>query len=167
LSCDCPRWAGIRDRPALDGATSLVHATCIALGESAAIFVGPSGAGKSDLALRCVMHPISLEGSVTSARLVADDQVTLERRGSSLWVRPPAAIAGKIEVRGLGIVDMPHVPEARLRLVVQLVGAGDIERLPEPSETNMLGLTLPVIQIAPLEASAPFKVLLALFRASR
>jgi HPr kinase/phosphorylase len=151
----------------LDGATSLVYATCIALGESAALFVGPSGAGKSDLALRCVMHPISLEGSVTSARLVADDQVTLERRGSSLWVRPPAAIAGKIEVRGVGIVDMPHVPEARLRLVVQLVGPGDIERLPEPSETNMLGLTLPAIRIAPLEASAPFKVLLALFRASR
>ena len=167
MSCDYPRWAGIRGRPALDGATSLVHATCIALEESAAVFVGPSGAGKSDLALRCVMQPIALEGRVTSARLVADDQVTLERRGSSIWVRPPAAIAGKIEVRGVGIVVMPHVPEARLRLVVQLVGPGDIERLPEPSETDMLGLTLPAIQIAALEASAPFKVLLALLGASQ
>jgi HPr kinase/phosphorylase len=151
----------------LDGATSLVHATCIALGESAAVFVGPSGAGKSDLALRCVMQSASLEGRMTSARLVADDQVILERRASSIWVRAPTAIAGKIEVRGVGIVDMPHVPEARLRLVVQLVGADDIERLPEPSVINMLGLTLPAIQIAPLEASAPFKVILALFRASR
>jgi hypothetical protein len=67
----------------------------------------------------------------------------------------------------VGIVAMPHVPEARLRLVVQLVGADDIERLPEPSGTSMLGLTLPAIQIAPLEASAPFKVLLALLGASR
>lgn len=150
----------------MDGATSLVHATCISLEDGAALLLGPSGAGKSDLALRCVMQPATLDRRMLSARLVADDQVILERRAASIWARPPQAIAGKLEVRGLGIIDVPHTPEARVRLLVRLVGAGEIERLPESSETDMLGLTLPVVRIAPLEASAPVKVLLALLRAS-
>ena len=150
----------------MDGATSLVHATCISLEDGAALLLGPSGVGKSDLALRCVMQPARLDGRMLSARLVADDQVILERRAASLWARPPQAIAGKLEVRGLGIIDVPHTPEARVRLLVRLVDAGEIERLPESSETDVLGLTLPVVRIAPLEASAPVKVLLALLRAS-
>lgn len=150
----------------MDGATSLVHATCISLEDGAALLLGLSGAGKSDLALRCVMQPARLDGRMLSARLVADDQVILERRAASIWARPPPAIAGKLEVRGLGIIDVPHTPEARVRLLVRLVDAGEIERLPESSETDVLGLTLPVVRIAPLEASAPVKVLLALLRAS-
>ena len=150
----------------MDGATSLVHATCISLEDDAALLLGPSGVGKSDLALRCVMQPARLDGRMLSARLVADDQVILERRAGSIWARPPPAIAGKLEVRGLGIIDVPHTPEARVRLLVRLVGAGEIERLPESSETDVLGLTLPVVRIAPLEASAPVKILLALLRAS-
>ena len=151
----------------MDGATSLVHGTCIALEDGAAVLLGPSGAGKSDLALRCVMQAARLDGHMLCARLVADDQVILERRASSIWARPPAAIAGQLEVRGLGIIDAPRMSEARVRLLVRLVGAGDIERLPDPSETDVLGLMLPVVRIAPFEGSAPFKVLLALLRASR
>jgi serine kinase of HPr protein (carbohydrate metabolism regulator) len=151
----------------LDGATSLVHGTCIALEGNAAILQGPSGVGKSDLALRCIMQPAHVNGRSFTASLVADDQVTLERRAASLWARPPATIAGKLEVRGLGIVDIPHAPEARLRLVVRLVGVDAVERLPSPAETGILGVMLPVVQVAPLETSAPLKVLLALLQASR
>ncbi|MET0568112.1 MAG: HPr kinase/phosphatase C-terminal domain-containing protein [Hyphomicrobiaceae bacterium] len=152
----------------MDGATTLVHGTCIALESGAAILQGPSGAGKSDLALRCIMQPAHINGRPLAARLVADDQVMLERRAASLWARPPATIAGKLEVRGLGIVDVPHAPEAQVRLVVQLVGPGDrIERLPQLAEVGMLGVMLPVVQVAPFEASAPLKVLLALLQASR
>jgi serine kinase of HPr protein (carbohydrate metabolism regulator) len=151
----------------LDGAATLVHGTCIALENGAAILEGPSGMGKSDLALRCIMQPVHVNGRVLTAILVADDQVALDRRGGVLWARPPATIAGKLEVRGLGVVDVPHVPEARVRLVVRLVGPGAIERHPDPAETDVLGLTLPVVQIAPFETSAPLKVLLALLQTLR
>ncbi|MFM9847843.1 MAG: HPr kinase/phosphorylase [Hyphomicrobiaceae bacterium] len=151
----------------MGGATSLVHGTCIALEDGAAILEGPSGIGKSDLALRCIMQLNQFDGRALASKLVADDQVLLERRTSSLWARAPASIAGKLEVRGLGIVDVPHVPEARLRLVVWLVGADAIERLPDPAEAAILGLTLPLVRIAPMEASAPLKVLLALRQATR
>ena len=146
----------------------LVHGTCIAFGDgAAAILQGTSGVGKSDLALRCIMQPAYFDGQTHAVSLVADDQVLLERRASSLWARPPVAIAGKLELRGLGVIDVPHASEARLRLVVRLVAADAIERLPDPEETDILGLTLPVLRVAPLEASAPLKVLLALRQASR
>lgn len=137
------------------------------LGDGAAILQGPSGIGKSDLALRCIMQPAQFGGGALAASLVADDQVLLERRASSLWARPPAAIAGQLEVRGLGIIDVPHVTEARLRLIIRLAGAEAIDRLPDPAETCILGVTLPFVRIAPLEPSAPLKVLLALLQASR
>jgi serine kinase of HPr protein (carbohydrate metabolism regulator) len=151
----------------LDAETSLVHGTCIALDEGAAVLQGPSGIGKSDLALRCITQPAHVNGRALTARLVADDQVVLERRGSSVWARPPATIAGKLEVRGIGIIGVPHAPEARLRLVIRLAGAHAVERLPERAETSVLGLALPLVQIAPFEGSAPLKVLLALLQASR
>jgi HPr kinase/phosphorylase len=150
----------------LDDATSLMHGTCIALDDGAVLIEGPSGIGKSDLALRCIMQPHQFDGLALAAKLVADDQVLLERCTLSLWARAPASIAGKLEVRGLGIIDVPHAPKARLRLVVRLVGADAIERLPHPAQATILGLTLPAIRIAPLEASAPLKVLLALRQAS-
>jgi serine kinase of HPr protein (carbohydrate metabolism regulator) len=151
----------------LDAETSLMHGTCIALDAGAAVLQGPSGIGKSDLALRCIMQPNHVYGRTLTARLVADDQVMLERRGLSVWARPPAAIAGKLEVRGMGIIEVPHEPEARLRLVVRLVDTGAVERLPDPAETAVLGVALPLVQIAPLETSAALKVLLALLQASR
>jgi HPr kinase/phosphorylase len=151
----------------LDAETSLMHGTCIALDAGAAVLQGPSGIGKSDLALRCIMQPTHVYGRTLTARLVADDQVMLERRGLSVWARPPAAIAGKLEVRGMGIIEVPHEPEARLRLVVRLVDTGAVERLPDPAETDVLGVALPTVQIAPLETSAALKVLLALLQASR
>jgi serine kinase of HPr protein (carbohydrate metabolism regulator) len=148
----------------LDGATNLVHATCIAFGDRAALLTGPSGSGKSDLALRCMMTPLPGTGS---ARLVADDQVIVERRGACLIARAPDTIRGRLEVRGLGILEFPHVPEAEIRLVVNLAEASRIERLPDPGKTtDILGVRLPALFLAPFEASAPFKLLLALERDS-
>ena len=151
----------------MDAETSLMHGTCIAIDGDAAVFQGPPGAGKSDLALRCIMQPARLNGRALAASLVADDQVVLERRGSSVLARPPASIAGKLEVRGIGIIQVPHTLEARLRLVIRLAGTNAVERLPDPAEAPLLGLALPLVQIAPFEMSAPLKVLLTLLQASR
>jgi HPr kinase/phosphorylase len=143
----------------------LVYGTCVALGPVAALLRGPSGSGKSDLALRFVMEtPTHLD-----AALVADDQLLLERSDDRLIARPPAAIAGKLEVRGIGIIGLPFRAQAELRLVIRLVAAADVPRMPAPDAEQMefLGLPLPVMALAPFEASAPLKLRIALLQHSQ
>ena len=133
----------------------LIHATCVAIDTRAVLLFGPSGSGKSDLALRLI------DGG---ARLVADDQVMLSAADGALFARPPPAIAGRMEVRGLGIVALDHAPEAQVALLCELVAAGAVPRLPEPARRSLLGVEIPVIAISPFEASAAAKLRLALSR---
>jgi serine kinase of HPr protein (carbohydrate metabolism regulator) len=142
------------------------HGTAIAAGGRAALIVGPSGSGKSDLALRClVLAPSPLFPA--PARLVADDRVLITLEGGRLRVAAPASIRDRVEVRGLGIVEVPSVESADLVLLVDLAKAGPIERLPDPEPRRTIqGVSLPVLRLAPFEASAPVKLLLALARAS-
>jgi len=142
-------------------AAKLIYGTCIALGRTAAILLGPSGSGKSDLALRFALQtPAELD-----AALVADDQVHLAARGGKLFASPPPVLAGKIEVRGLGIVTLAFRSEAELKLIVELVDADDVPRLPEELQAAPLcGITLPLMRLAPFEASASLKLRLALQR---
>jgi HPr kinase/phosphorylase len=131
----------------------LVHGTSVALGGEGVLLRGPSGSGKSDLALRLI------DGG---ARLIADDQTELHRIGDGLEMRAPATIAGRMEVRGVGILRVPALSAAPLRLVVDLVAPERIERLPEPAFCTLLGLDLPLLPLAPFESSAPAKLRLAL-----
>ena len=131
----------------------LIHATAVAIDDRAVLLRGPSGSGKSDLALRLID---------AAARLVADDQSELVRLGDRIVVRPPAAIAGLLEVRGIGIIRLAPLMEAPLALLADLVPAEAIERLPPPRLERILGLDLPLIAVAPFEASAVAKLRLAL-----
>jgi serine kinase of HPr protein (carbohydrate metabolism regulator) len=132
----------------------LAHATCVLCGQrGAALLRGPSGSGKSDLALRLI------DGG---AALVADDQVVLTRRGAALWAAAPTALAGRIEVRGVGILAMAWVRAAPVAAVFDLVPAGAVARLPEREAVAVAGVMLPRFDLAPLEASAPAKVRAAL-----
>jgi HPr kinase/phosphorylase len=143
--------------------TTLVHATCVAFrrrGRSwrAVLLRGPSGAGKSDLALRLIE---------SGARLVADDQTELVRRGKSVIATAPTRIAGLIEARGVGIVKLARdqlVARAPVVLLVDLASPERIERLPESAREPLLGVALPVLMLAPFEASASAKLSLALMR---
>ncbi len=137
-----------------------VHATCVALKQGrswrAVLLRGPSGAGKSDLALRLIE---------LDARLVADDQTHLARRGRTLIATPPTALAGLIEVRGVGIVKLGKtrlLARAPLCLLVDLVAPAEVERLPEPAYEVIEGLALPRLALAPFEASTATKLRLAL-----
>jgi HPr kinase/phosphorylase len=130
-----------------------VHGTSVALGGDGVLLRGPSGSGKSDLALRLI------DGG---ARLVADDQTELRLIGGMLRMSAPAAIAGQIEVRGVGILRVESVRSAVLCLVVDLVASGAVERLPAPETCELLGCRVPRISIASFEASAPAKLRLAL-----
>jgi HPr kinase/phosphorylase len=108
------------------------------------LLLGPSGSGKSDLVLRLLDHGFAL---------VADDQVEVEDG----IARPPVALAGLLEVRGLGLLRICHTPEARIRLAVTL-GRG--ERLPAPAIYAPLGV--PLVHVDPAACSAPRRVALAL-----
>ena len=131
----------------------LLHTTAIAIDGRAVLLRGGSGSGKSDLALRLID---------AGARLIADDQSELLRRGDSLIVRAPATIAGLIEVRGIGICRLDALAEAPVALIAELVPAENLERLPARQSETILGLALPLIAVAPFEASAPAKLRLAL-----
>jgi serine kinase of HPr protein (carbohydrate metabolism regulator) len=146
----------------VEDAVENVHGTAIALGASAVLIRGASGAGKSDLALRCLaLAPTALIPS--PILLVADDRVLLTRSGERLKVEAPASIRGKLEVRGVGILTVPHAPSADLVLVADLVTAAEVERLPEETaDTAILGLRRRLLRIEPFAAAAPVKLLLAL-----
>jgi HPr kinase/phosphorylase len=130
----------------------LVHATAVAVDGGAILLRGPSGAGKSDLGLRLID---------AGAGLVADDQVELRRAGRQILARAPPTLAGLVEIRGLGIVRVAAVEAAPLVLIADLILAREIERLPEPRVERVLGIAIPLISLAPFEASAAAKLLFA------
>ena len=125
------------------------YGTCVEIDGSGVLLRGPSGSGKSDLALRLID---------AGARLVADDQTELRRSGGEIVAAAPPTIAGRIEIRGLGIVRCPAVAGSPLRLVVDLVAPAEVERLPEPLSCRYLDCDIPLIRLAPFEASAPAKL---------
>lgn len=152
----------------MDDAPELLHGTCVALGRSAALLRGPSGSGKSDLALRFLFlarrGPAALEAPI----LVADDQVFVARDGSRIIVKAPDTIRGKMEVRGVGIVEVKFLEQAELALVVDLVPAAAVERLPEGyAGVRLLGIEVPLVRLYPWEASAAIKLAVALARAKQ
>ena len=134
--------------------TETVHASTVATGGRAVLLGGPSGSGKSDLALRLIDRGFTL---------VSDDQTVVMREGDRLIASAPPTIAGKLEVRGLGIVEMETLTDVPIALFVELTS--DIERLPDENrERSILGVELPLISIDARTASAPSKVALALDR---
>jgi serine kinase of HPr protein (carbohydrate metabolism regulator) len=129
-----------------------LHATCVDIAGTAVLFTGPSGSGKSDLALRLI------DGGAT---LVADDQVNLRRDGHRLLAGCPGPMRGLIEVHGLGPVRLTCTENVPLGLVVRLVAAPRVERLPEPDYERLLGIAVPALDLAPFAASACAKVRMA------
>jgi HPr kinase/phosphorylase len=126
-----------------------MHGSCVARDGAGVLIVGPSGAGKSDLALRLLS-----KGFV----LVADDQVDIVNHRA----RAPEALAGLLEVRGLGVVRLPYKTDVTLKLVTALLDPthGQPERLPHPERHPLLDL--PLVWIRATDASAPDRVALAL-----
>lgn len=129
-----------------------VHCSTVAIGGRAVMIEGRSGSGKSDLALRLIDR---------GATLVADDYTLAQRRGKRLYASPPPNIAGKMEVRGIGLVDVDHMGDVPVALIVQLFDT--VDRMPLTPETRVVaGVSIPVMKVAPWENSAPIKVELAM-----
>lgn len=135
-------------------AIETLHVSAISKGGRAILIGGPSGSGKSDLALRLIDR---------GARLISDDYTVVRQENGRLIAGAPLTIRGKLEVRGLGIVEMDPVDDVPVCLYVNL--AAPIERLPEGNESVLLsGIEIPFLAVAAFEASAPLKIELALER---
>jgi serine kinase of HPr protein (carbohydrate metabolism regulator) len=131
-----------------------LHASTVSIDGRAVLIGGPSGSGKSDLALRLLDRGF---------KLVSDDRTVVRRDGEKLIASAPPNIAGKLEIRGLGIVDMETVENVPVALFVELTS--DIQRLPDENrERPVLGIRVPLISIDAMSASAPAKVALGLDR---
>ena len=129
-----------------------LHATAVASDGRAVLITGRSGSGKSDLALRLIDRGFAV---------VSDDQTIVRRDGDRLIAAAPATIAGKLEIRGIGIVELPAASDVPVSLIVEL--GNDLNRLPEDgSERMILGVSVPLIAVDAQTASAAAKVVLAL-----
>lgn len=135
-----------------------LHATAVAratpAGWRGVLLTGPSGAGKSDLALRLIP---------SGWRLVCDDYAHVWASGGALYATAPDRIAGRIEARGLGVVDAPSLALARIVLVAACVRT-TVERLPEPALETLHGVHLPRLELDIRPASAPAVLTLAIDR---
>ncbi len=131
-----------------------LHASCVATEGRAVLIAGPSGSGKSDLALRLLDRGFSL---------VSDDRTIVRKEGERLIASAPETIKGKLEIRGVGIVEMATVSDVPVALVVELTS--DIQRLPDDSrERLILGAEIPLVSVDAMTASAASKVAVALDR---
>lgn len=138
----------------MSGKDLIRHAGLIALRADGwwrgVLIEGPAGAGKSDLALRALAHGFSL---------AADDRVIVWTSGGRVFGRAPDTLAGRLEVRGLQVIEVPALPLAEVALVAR---CGTPERIPDAQFADILGVQVPLIQIDPREASAAAKLRRAL-----
>ncbi|WNO52490.1 HPr kinase/phosphorylase [Stakelama saccharophila] len=125
-----------------------LHATCVAIGGLAVLIEGRSGSGKSDLALRLIDR---------GASLVSDDYTLVTRRAGTPIASSPSTIAGKMEVRGIGVVTVEASEPAPVALIVEIEDSPP--RMPSGRTTRRIaGVEIPVGAVAALEPSAPIKV---------
>jgi serine kinase of HPr protein (carbohydrate metabolism regulator) len=125
---------------------STVHATAIIIGESGILIRGEAGSGKSSVARELIARAENLG---RHAALVADDRVLLHRAGGRLIASTVSPVAGLLEIRGIGIVRVPHEPAAVLRLIVDL--ADEPPRVPDDDaiKASVEGVPLPKITVNP------------------
>lgn len=124
------------------------QATSVAIDGRAVLIEGKPGGGKSTLAMMLIDR---------GAVLVGDDGVVLSSSNAGLFAQPHPEITGKLEVRGVGLGDLPTT-SARVSLVVDLDQEG--ERMPDQAATrSILGVDLPCIALGGSDpASLPLRV---------
>jgi HPr kinase/phosphorylase len=134
-----------------------IHATCIGFGDIGVLLRGPSGSGKSDLALRLIE---------SGAVLVADDRVDLSAPDGRLIASAPPVLAGMLEIRGFGLVELSCIPDIAIALIADMVSADAVERLPDPGWSVYLGKRIRTIELAPFEHTAVAKLRIAAYDAA-
>ncbi len=139
-----------------DGST--IHACAVALGGLGILIEGASGRGKTSLALGLLEMA---ERRGIEAHLICDDRAILEAADGALWARVPAAIAGKVEIRGFGISPIAHRERCRLALVARIVDDGRIERMPPPRSVQLAGVELPMVEVPMRHEAQSIRIVMA------
>lgn len=154
--------------------TASIHASCIVLAaggqafgapaDAGILLLGESGAGKSDTALRLM---------ALGARLVSDDRTELFIEDGRLAARAPKTLEGLLEIRGVGIVELPYLPWAKVDLAIELVAPAAVPRLPEAAWyappaglRNVPESRIPFLRLS-LTPSLPAKIAAAAARLAR
>lgn len=131
-----------------------IHATCIELNGKGVLLLGKSGAGKSGLALQMM--------ELFQAKLVADDRTDLSVSTNRITASCPDVLKGKLEIRGIGIVDFPYIKKTQLRLAVELVDhPEDVERLPSPAFYELENVKIPKIRLYSFDMAGSCKLKIA------
>lgn len=134
--------------------SSLIQASCIAIGGRAVLIQGLPGSGKSSLALALIDR---------GAILIGDDGVSIAAQGNLLLASPPPHITGLIEVRNVGLVNRPVAASVPVALVLRLDPAAP--RFPEePESIAIAGITLPCLALWPDSPVLPLRAEAALER---
>ena len=144
---------------------TVIHASCVAFGEIGVLVRGQPGSGKSSLCLSLIDGSgFGLGQTLMRAVLVADDQVEIASEAGRILASPPAALAGKLEIRGLGIVNLGFKQRVPIGLVVDLTPAAEIGRLPEPRDllADIASITLPRFMLDAKTPTAPAQMRAAL-----
>ena len=127
----------------------LLHASCVEYTGSGILICGEPGSGKSDLCFRLIGK---------GARLTADDQTIIENDGGRLTASCPECLRGLLEIRGIGIVETPFLPQTRINLKLSLQTGEKIDRMPEAETETIEGVEIPVLRINAFEASVILKI---------
>lgn len=126
-----------------------LHATSVNIEGQGVLIRGQSGSGKSDLALRLID---------VGARLIADDQTKISLDNQKVLLNVAPQIAGKVEIRGFGISELPYDKNVRLVLIVDLRQKDKVERMPENQTEDVLGMDIPILQVHAFESSTVAKI---------
>lgn len=124
--------------------TTNYHCSVLEIGGTGILIDGASGSGKTSLVFGLVERS---EVNGYEAHFVCDDQALLRQDGESLIAEAPSTIAGKIELRGFGILDISHKPSAAIDVVFRLVKEDEVERMPSPEIVQLQSVTLPLVKI--------------------
>lgn len=135
--------------------TQIIHATLVDFNGKGILLRGKSKSGKSDLALRLIADK--------GAKLVADDMVILCAEDGHVFGQAPENLRGLLEVRGIGIAQLPYIAKSRIFLLADLIDdVSQIERMPKDAQESIFGVEIEQIDLYAKENSAPEKILLKL-----
>lgn len=130
-----------------------LHASAVELSAGGVLLLGPAGSGKSSLAVHLIDH--------YGGRLIADDRVFLTLEGTKLKASPPDNLAGLLELRGLGIIAMPH-QNAVIDLAVELVARARVPRLAKADNFTHQGVQIPLLRLHGHDAASAAAIVRAL-----
>jgi len=124
----------------------LRQATAVLVDGVVVLVEGEPGSGKSSLALALIDR---------GATLVGDDGVSLVTKRGQLWASPPPNTRGLLEIRNIGLVEMP-ASEGPVGLLLRL--SPDAPRFIDATTKEAIcGLQVPVIELLPDTPALPLR----------